>query len=546
MRRVNLVISFLIILLLSSCKSKINCDMLVTNARIYAVDSLFSTVEAMAVHDGKILETGTTDYILGKYHSDEIQDLSGLFVYPGFIDAHCHFLWYGMDAGNADLSNTDSFEEMIDILKTHAAENPEGWIVGRGWDQNKWENKIFPDKSRLDEIFPDRPVFLIRVDAHAALVNSAALKLARVDEKSRVEGGDFLKDSKGRLTGILVDNAINQVENIIPKPQTIEIEKGLLSAQSDCFEVGLTSVHDAGLDKNSIDIIMNMQDQGRLKMRIYAMINPDENNLKYFSERGIIKTDYLNIRSIKLFADGALGSRGALLTEPYSDDKNNRGLLLTSEETLLDVCLLADSIGFQVCTHCIGDEANRIMLNMYGDILKGQNDKRWRIEHAQALHPEDFQLYSKYSVIPSIQTTHATSDMTWAGERLGSERLKSAYAYKQLLDENGWLPNGSDFPVEKINPLFGFYAAVARKDHKGWPHDGFQMENALSRQEALKAMTIWAAKSAFEENEKGSLEKGKFADFVVLDRDIMHAEENEILLSNVLMTVSGGEIVFIK
>ena len=350
--------------------------------------------------------------------------------------------------------------------------------------------------------------------------------------------------SSDLLTGVLIDNAMGLVSKVIPPPAEEEEIQSLLQAQKNCFEVGLTSVFDAGLDKRTIGLIDSLQMTGKLKIRMYAMLSPTEENFKKYMFQGVYQTDKLTVRSVKLYADGALGSRGAKLLKPYTDDPGKAGLLVSDPEWLKEICQKAFDNGYQVNTHCIGDSANRLMLTIYGSLLKGKNDSRWRIEHAQVVAPPDFDLFGKFNIIPSIQTTHATSDMYWAKDRLGQERVKGAYAYHQLLEENGWLPNGSDFPVEDINPLYGFYAGVARKDLSGYPEEGFQMENALTREEALKAMTIWAAKSGFEENRSGSLERGKFADFVVMKEDLMHCDIDQVPKIKILKTFVQGEEVF--
>ncbi|MFW5820482.1 MAG: amidohydrolase [Bacteroidota bacterium] len=536
------LILIIIIVLLPGCKKETYSDMIIKNAKIYSVNDDFDIYESMVIDEGKIIALGTNEEIENKYESGNILDFGGKAVYPGFIDPHCHFYGYGLSLSEANLFGTTSFEEVLERLSEHAEKYPEGWITGMGWDQNDWEIKKFPDNHLLDSLFPNRPVLIRRIDGHAAIANTVALEIAAIDPKTSIEGGDIIKEN-GKLTGVLIDNAIDMVRNNIPQPGKDEISRALLSAQENCFAVGLTSVHDAGLETDIIKIIDELQSSGEVKMRIYAMLNPTEENFENYMYNGIYKTDRLNVRSVKLYADGALGSRGALLVEPYSDDPGNKGLLIASEKYLERISRLADSCGYQVNTHCIGDGANRILLNIYGDILVNKNDKRWRIEHAQIIHPDDFDLFGKYSVIPSIQTTHATSDMYWADERLG-DRIKYAYAYQTLLKENGWLPNGSDFPVEDINPLYGFYAGVVRKDQKGYPEGGFQPGEALKRKQALRAMTIWAAKAAFEEKEKGSLEPGKLADFVILDKDIMEAEESELYKVNVLETWMDGERVY--
>jgi predicted amidohydrolase YtcJ len=407
-----------------------NSDLILYNGAVYTVDGSFSKTQAMAVRDGRILATGTDAEIRGHFKALESIDLEGKYVYPGFIDAHCHFLGYGRSLLNADLSGTRSFDEVVEILKQRQESFPAEWILGRGWDQNDWEVREFPAKKMLDQAFPENPVLLRRVDGHAAIANTEALKRAGVDERTRVKGGSLIKVD-GKLTGVLVDNAIGLVERIVPEPDQRSVIAALMQAEANCFEVGLTSVHEAGLDYRSIDRIDSLQKSGDLKIRIYAMLATGEENYQHYLYRGIYKTDRLHVRSIKLFSDGALGSRGALLLEPYSDDPGNRGLLVTDPVYLERQCQLALEHGYQVCTHCIGDSANRMMLNLYAGFLKGKNDLRWRIEHAQVVDPGDFSKFGKFSIIPSVQSTHATSDMYWVEERLGPERIKGAYAYRQ-------------------------------------------------------------------------------------------------------------------
>ncbi len=519
-------------------------DLIIKNAKIYTIDSTFSKAEAMAVKNGKILAIGDESEILNHFKSEVVLDLEGKPVFPGFIDAHCHFYGYGLGLlQRADLTGTNSFDEVLDVLKKHHETFSSFWIEGRGWDQNDWEIKEFPDKEKLDILFPDNPVLLTRIDGHAAIANTKALQIAGIENNTRIEGGNIILKN-GKPTGVLIDNAIDLVSKKNPKPDVQQISKALLAAQQKCFEVGLTGVHDAGLDANIIGIIDSLQKTGQLKMKIYAMLSPTKKNFSTYVAKGPYKTDKLNVRSIKLYADGALGSRGAKMLQDYSDDPGNTGLVLTSPDSIRNFCQKALENNYQVCTHAIGDSANRMMLTIYGEFLKGSNDKRWRIEHDQVVAEEDFDLFGKFSIVPSVQPTHATSDMYWAANRVGAERVKGAYAYKQLMVQNGWLPLGTDFPIENINPLFTFYAATERKDLKGFPEGGFQIENALNREDALKGMTIWAAKAAFEENEKGSLESGKKADFVVLEKDIMEIPGSEIPQTKILMTFIDGKMVF--
>ena len=531
-------------LLLITCSGpRKGADLILTNGTVYTVDNAFSKAEAIAVKDHRILAVGSTREITEGYRAGQVIDLKGACVYPGWIDAHCHFYGYGMNLNAVDLTGTGSVEEILEVLEAFREKNPGSWITGRGWDQNDWEVKEFPDKSVLDEHFPDTPVLLRRIDGHAAWANSLALDMAGVTSRSAVEGGTILLRD-GEPTGILVDNAISLVASRIPPPTREEMARALVQAQGNCFGVGLTSVYDAGLSCDVVELIDSLQRSGALQIRMNTWLSPTEDNFTRFVEKGPSRTDHLTINTVKLFADGALGSRGARMIEPYSDDPGNLGLFVTPLEELEENCRRAYANGFAVATHCIGDAANRETLKIYASILGGKNDRRWRIEHAQVIHPDDFHYFGDFNIIPSVQTTHATSDMYWAGDRLGPERLRGAYAYRQLLEQNGWLPNGSDFPVEQINPLFGFYAGVVRKDQQGYPEDGFQMENAITREQALRAMTIWAAKSGFEEDLKGSIEPGKLADLVVTREDLMSAPDSTLFGIQVQMTFLGGELVY--
>jgi predicted amidohydrolase YtcJ len=542
MKKITLIIPILLIIV--SCSHfKKEADLIIHNAKIYTVNNNFAMAEALAVKDGKFIAVGENKEIINNYESENKINLNGKPVYPGFIDPHCHFFGYSMNLRQVNLVGTDSFDSIIEKLKQYNKKNNPEWLVGRGWDQNDWKVKKFPDKDKLDREFPDKPVFLKRIDGHAAIVNSKALKIAGIDENTQIEGGKILKEN-GQPTGVLIDNAAGLVSKHIPEPTREEKINALQKGAENCFGVGLTTVADAGLPYQSIQLMDSLQQNGALKMQTYVMLSPTEKNFKNYVEKGKYNSGKMHIQSIKLFADGALGSRGACLLNPYSDDPDNVGFMVTDRKTMKQYAQKAYKNNYQVNTHAIGDSANRVVLNLYGELLKENNDRRWRIEHAQVIHPDDFKLFAKYSIIPAVNTTHATSDMFWADERLGEERLKHAYAYKKLLKQNGWLCNGSDFPVEDINPLYGFYAGVIRKNLQREPEEGFQTENALSRKEALKAMTIWAAKSCFEENYKGSIEKGKNADFVVTDLDIMNVEESEIPETRVLKTFLQGKQVF--
>lgn len=539
-----IIIPLVFAVLISGCTMNMaKVDLLVKDALIYTVDAEFSTVEAFVVKDGRIFDTGTSEEMSEKYKASTTLSLENHFIYPGWNDPHCHFTGYGLSLNQVDLSGTGSVKEIIERCKKFADENNPEWITGRGWDQNDWELKEFPTRQMLDEAFPDTPVLLRRIDGHAGWANSKALEMAGIDGETKIDGGDVLM-ADGKPTGILIDNGISLVSRIAPLPGEEETEKGLMMAQKNCFAVGLTSVNDAGLPTHEVQLIDSLQKAGLLKMRINVMLEPSESNFTHYIEKGIIQNDYLTVSTLKLYADGALGSRGARMIEEYSDDPGNKGLFVTPLEDLKVLAKRALGNDYQVAVHCIGDDANRQTLKIFAELLEGENDRRWRIEHAQIIHPDDFELFGKYNIIPSVQSTHATSDMYWAEDRIGPERINGAYSYKTLLAQNEWLPNGSDFPVEHINPLYGFYAAAIRKDQSGYPENGFRSEEGLTREEALRAMTIWAAKSCFEEEFKGSLENGKLADFVVTKEDIMTAGEKILPHIKVAYTYSGGEKVY--
>ena len=529
----------LLIATIFSCESeKTEVDTIVINANVYTVNSEFDKAEAFAIKDGKFIEIGSSKAIQDKYASINVIDANGQTVVPGFIDAHCHFLGMGLNQQSVDLVGTKSFEEIVERISDFQNEKNVDFIKGRGWDQNHWVVKEFPNKAMLDALYPDTPIALTRIDGHALLANQAALDLGKVTITSKVDGGEVVIEN-GQLTGVLVDNAQYLVMQHWPKSSKKEMINALLDAQKICFDYGLTTVDDAGLSRESVELIDSLQQAGDLKIRVYAMMSGSKQNVDYYLKKGTSKTDRLNIRSFKFFADGALGSRGAMLRAPYSDKPGHYGLMVTDLETFNDAAKRIANSEFQMNTHAIGDSANHAVLQTYDKVLKGKSDRRWRVEHAQIVSPGDFKFYE--NVMPSIQPTHATSDMNWAEDRLGSERVKGAYAYKELLDAYGKVALGTDFPVEHVSPFFTFYSAVARQDFDGLPKNGYQMENALTREETLRGMTIWAAYSNFEDNEKGSIEKGKFADFIILDKDIMTVEDRDIPNIKVEKTFVGGE-----
>ena len=469
----------LLLILLSSCSEK--ADLIVHNANVYNLNSSLDKSSSFAVKDGKFIYVGN-DEILSKYSSANIINAQGLPIYPGFIDSHAHFFDLGYYINQVDLKNTNSLEEVIERVISFDNENNTEFLIGRGWDQNDWSNKDFPDNLLLNQEFPDKAVVLRRIDGHAYLVNDFALELAGIDNLSNVEGGEFIKKN-GKLTGVLIDNAMRLIDDIIPEPTKEQTVKALISAQNLAFENGLTTISDAGLTKSQIDLIDELQNDGILKIRIYAMVENEPKTLEYYLNSGPYKTDLLNVRSVKVYADGALGSRGALMINDYSDRKGFKGIIRTPIDSIQNLAFKLAGTGFQMNTHAIGDDANRIVIKAYRNALFDYRDPRWRIEHAQVVSEDDFELFNS-KIIPSVQPTHATSDMYWLNDRIGPKRAKNAYAYKKLLEKSGIIAFGTDFPVEDISPIMTFYSAVVRKDISGYPEDGFQIENALGRLDA--------------------------------------------------------------
>ncbi|MBD3864248.1 amidohydrolase [Olleya marilimosa] len=530
----------LLLLIIASCASdKIEVDTIITNGTVYTVDANFNTTEAFAIKDGKFLDVGSTNDINKKYKATNTIDAKGQTVLPGFIDAHCHFYGLGLNQLQVNLRDTKSFDDVMKRVIDFHNNRPSKFIIGRGWDQNDWDDKTYPNKALLDKLYPDTPVALTRIDGHAMLCNQAALDLAKIDVNTTIEGGEILKQD-GKLTGVLIDNPMELVEAIFPEPTKQQQIDALLEAHKICTDLGLTTVSDAGLDKQVIQLIDSLQQAGTLDMRIYAMISNKKENLEYYLSKGKIKTDRLNVQSVKVYADGALGSRGAALKQEYSDQHDHFGALVIGTEAFINLADQIAKAGYQMNTHAIGDSANRFVLQTYQKTLKDLTNRRWRVEHAQIITDNDFDYFKNENIIPSIQPTHATSDMYWAEDRLGKDRIKGAYAYKTLLEKSGRLALGTDFPVEQVSPLLTFYAAVSRQDLNQYPAGGFNKDNGLTREETLKGMTIWAAYANFEEKEKGSIEAGKFADFIILDNNIMTIEEKEIPNIKVNQTYING------
>jgi predicted amidohydrolase YtcJ len=521
-------------------------DLAVVNARIYTVNPKLPQARAMAIRQGLVIAIGDeVSRQIGA--STKVIDAHGATVIPGLIDSHGHVEGLGTFLENLDFRGIASEKEIADKVRTAAkTAKPGEWILGRAWDQNLWPSKQFPTADSISAAAPNNPVALTRVDGHATWVNRKAMDLADLNAATQEPaGGKILRNAAGKPTGVLIDRARALVERKIPASTPEQVEKHIRAALEECARLGITTVHDAGVSAAAIDAYHSLLSKGQLPIRAYVMIGGGESPLlDSWLAKGPEIGDYLTIRSIKLVADGALGSRGAAMLQPYSDEPANRGLLIRNREGIRAIAEKAIPRGFQVNTHAIGDAANRAAIDAYGDVLKGPNDERFRIEHAQIVSPEDFVKFQKYSVIASVQATHATSDMPWAQTRVGPERIKGAYAWQTFLKLGVHLPNGSDFPVESPNPLWGLYAAITRQDKTGQPTGGWFPEQRLSREQALRSWTIEGAYAAFEENKKGSLETGKMADFIMLSDDVMTISAGDIWKTKVTLTVVGGKTVY--
>ena len=525
---------------------------------VYTVDAERPTADAFAVEDGRFVAVGTEAEVLAGRADWPRLDLAGRTVTPGLIDAHAHLMGLGQALLQADLVGTTSKADIIERLAAFAETLPEGaWVTGRGWDQNDWGNGpdgqpsgAFPTRADLDAAFPDRPVFLTRVDGHAGWANTAAMRAAGVDPDAPAppdtEGGAVIRDAQGRPTGVFVDAAEGLIQHAIPEPDLAFAQEALRRALRETTRYGLTGVHEAGTPLAAVGLYRQFAAEGRFPIRVYAMITPDE--IGPFCDRNPdgIAEDRLRVRSVKLYADGALGSRGAALLADYADDPGNTGLLFRQPDALRATVQAAMACGLQVNTHAIGDRAGRVVLDAYQAAIErtGGGPGRHRMEHAQVLSLDDVERFAALGLIASVQPTHATSDMPWAGERLGADRLRGAYAWRRLLDAGARLALGSDFPVERVDPLLGFYAAVTRQGADGTPAGGWYGNQTLTRAEALRGFTLDAAYAGFMEDEVGSIAPGKRADWVVFSRDLMAVPPEEILETRVVATYIDGQAVY--
>jgi predicted amidohydrolase YtcJ len=527
-------------------------DLIVTGATIHTADSARPVAQALAVRGGRVLYVGTADSAMRwRGPRTRVVVARGRTVIPGMTDAHAHLLGLGNSLRNVDLVGTKSYDEVIARVVRRARELPKGaWILGRGWDQNDWRDQRFPTHEALSRALPDHPVALERVDGHATLANAAAMRAAKVTRESRdPDGGRIERDAGGEPTGVFVDNAAALIDSAVPDLTAAERRDAVLRAVKEVNRWGLTGMGDAGADRETIETYEALAKEGRFTLRNYVMVSDDSASLAHYFARGPQSGTYdglLWVRSVKLYADGALGSRGAALLAPYADDTTHRGLLVSTPEHLERRTVEALRAGFQVATHAIGDRGNRVVLDAYERALKAAptEDPRLRIEHAQVIALEDIPRFRALGVIPSMQGSHQTSDMYWAEQRVGPARIRGAYAWRKLLDSGAIIPNGSDFPVEFVNPLISFHAAVTRQDAENRPPGGWYPEERMTRGEALKSMTLWPAMAQFQERELGSLTPGKRADFVILDQDIMTVAPERILDTKVVSTWLGGRAVY--
>ncbi len=519
-------------------------DLVLRNGTVITMDEAMPEASAVAVKGDRIIWAGNASDVekwIGK--NTKVLDLHSGFAYPGLIESHAHIVGLGQTRSILDLVGTSDKTAIIKKIQGSTKNAEKGkWILGRGWDQNDWPVKEFPTAADLDAVSPNNPVLLSRVDGHACWINSAALKLAGITASTKdPDGGKIHRDAKGGPTGILVDNAMNLVEKVVPAPSHKELIQYTRTALNEAAQKGITMIVDAGSSKEALDAFQELASADQLPVRIYSMVSYGTPfTEKYLNQGPENYGPYLDVRALKLYMDGALGSRGAALLEPYTDDPKNSGLLLMPQDKLMDALQRAKKSGIQVGIHAIGDRANRMVLDAYEKT--GVKGLRWRIEHAQVLSPSDIPRFAQLDVIASMQPTHATSDGPWATDRLGPERVKGAYAWRSLLDLHTIIAGGSDAPVEDINPLWGIYSAITREDHDGKPAGGWHPEQLVTPYEALHMFTVDGAYAAFREKELGSIRAGKIADFVVLPENILKCEPRKLIDMKVQYTITGGKI----
>ena len=536
-------LSFLcLLLILSSCYKGKKVDLIIHNGKIHIMNEELKVAEAIAIQDGRIIEVGAERQIMNKYRAETVIDAKSKDVFPGFHDAHGHILSLARQMLYANLEGTRSYYEVISRLEKYQSKSQNKILVGRGWDQSLWGEKNLPNDSLLNAAFPNTPVALTRVDGHAMLINQAMRDFVGISDTTQIMDGQILKEN-GKFTGIILDHALDIVNSKLPKPKKEDLKKAILKIQDELLAVGVTYVDEAGLTADERDLLIELADEKKLKIYIYGMLFPTPENIEFAKKNGVYKNNHLSIRSFKVIADGALGSYGACLLKPYSDQPETYGMMLKTPEEIQEIATMAKDLGYQLNVHCIGDSANRVVLKIIDKLMKGTPDHRWRIEHAQVISPDDFKLFTSSGVIPSVQPSHATDDQRWAEQRLGKERLLSeAYAYKTLQENSGVILFGTDFPVVSYNPFATIHAAVQRKNTDNEPANGFLANEAVSIGVALKAMTIWPAYGCFEEANEGSIAKNKLANIVIFDQPVKST--SSYLPNYAWITLIDGKVEF--
>lgn len=529
MRFLFFLLSAILITVFSSCMKGESVDLIIHNARVNTMNEQNTVQEAIAIKDGIIIEVGPERQILNKYSADEYIDAQLKDVYPGFIDAHGHILSYARQKISVDLVGCRSYDEMLVRIEKYQSKHSRNFIIGRGWDQSLWNNDEMPNNEKLNALFPDIPVCLFRIDGHALLANDYLIQKSNVlekvaNDKELSSGGYFMYDA-GEMTGVMVDNAMNPILDILPDFPKKELTASILEVQEELLSYGITGVHEAGLKHNELELLIELVNNKELKINIYGMLLPTIKNIAFAKKQGIYQNNNLLVRSFKVYGDGALGSRGACLKKEYSDKHDHIGYLTTSLNKMKRIAEMCKELGYQMNTHAIGDSTNMVMLQLYKDVYEYTPDHRWRIEHAQIVDPKDYALFGQYGVFPSVQPTHAVSDQRWAESRIGKSRMNGAYAYSSLLQQYGMIALGTDFPVELTNPFLTIQAAVNRKNSANFPDEGFLPEEKITLDQCLKGMTIWASYAAFQENEIGSIEVGKDATIVIFESPVT-ANEN--------------------
>lgn len=512
-----LVSSLLVLLLFAQCMKGQHVDLIVHNATIHTMNDYNDVEEAMAIRDGEIIEIGPERQINNKYSADEYLDAENSIIYPGLIDAHGHMMSYARMLLSANLFGSTSMQEIVVRLEKYDQKNKVTCLIGRGWDQTNFSSNEPITNEALTKAFPNKPVLIYRVDGHAAIANDAALKKAGIIARTIIPGGR-VDVTNGKCSGLLLDNAITRVSNVLPDFNRTKLIAALQQVEQELFQFGITGVHEAGVDFKDLQLLRSMSNAKKISLNLNVMLFPTKENIAFAQKKGIVQEQNLTIRSFKIIGDGALGSRGALLKKTYSDDPHNHGILTTSIEEMDAVARIARSINYQVNIHAIGDSTNQIALGIITKHTKGKVDHRWRIEHAQVIDPADFLAFAKAGVIPSVQPVHAVSDHKWVANRIGKERMGGAYAYQTLLNQTGVLAIGSDFPYDYMDPMRTIYAAVKRMNAENAPLAGFLTRERISIDDCLKGMTVWAAMAGFNEDQFGTLEKGKQATFVLFPK----------------------------